>query len=156
MDSMDSAPSPHDHGAADHRADSPFFDRREALFASARLALGGVLGGLLASSTGCRSPQNQRDAPDVKEGVPSGYIIDPAICTHNFDCARVCPCAAIGFGDHAVKDGPVCRQCYIDLDKCCACGRCFRVCPDNAIVPTYGPDKIPAREIGRAPKTESG
>lgn len=88
--------------------------------------------------------------------MPTGYTIDPAICTHNFDCERVCPCGAIGFTEEDAKDGDTaeCRTCWVNLDKCCACGRCFRVCPDNAIVPCYGIDKIPARELGRAPKSE--
>ncbi len=128
----------------------PVLNRRQMLWASAsRLTLGGVIGTIMAA-TGCRSARNLRPEP---EGVPTGYVIDPAICTHNFDCKRVCPCDAIGFSGHeANAEGPECRTCWIDLDKCCGCGRCFRVCPDNAIVPTYGPDKIPARELGRAPK----
>lgn len=126
-------------------------DRREMLLSS----VGGVIGGLLAltSASGCRAPQIYRDEP---KGVPTGYIIDPAICTHNFDCQRVCPCDAVGFSvkdAEAGSDEPECRTCWINLDKCCGCGRCFRVCPDNAIVPCYGKDKIPAREIGRAPKS---
>jgi ferredoxin len=137
----------------DHHHDEPDdllrLYRREMLITSTRLALGGVLGGLLGT-VGCRAPTYRREEP---EGVPTGYIIDPAKCTHNFDCGRVCPCEAVGFsGESKGADEPACRSCWINLDKCCGCGRCYRVCPDDAIVPCYGPDKIPAREIGRAPK----
>ena len=125
------------------------FDRREALWSSTRIALGGVLGGLLASATGCRAPAVFRDYPS---GAPTGYVIDPALCTHCRDCARVCRCDAIGFDDDAHKgeEGPACRTCWVNLDKCCACGRCYRVCPEGAIVACYTEDKIPARELGKA------
>jgi ferredoxin len=139
----------HDEGAEHFE---PYFDRRDILRSTSHLALGGVLGSLLAAAEGCRAPQIYRDSPT---GVPTGYIIDPAKCTHNEDCQRVCPCGAVGFeGEAKDGEGPECRTCYINLDKCCACGRCFRVCPDDAIVPCYGVDKIPAREIGRAPKKD--
>lgn len=111
--------------------------------------IGGVLGGLLASATGCRAPAVFRDYPS---GAPTGYVIDPALCTHCRDCARVCRCDAIGFDDDAHKgeEGPACRTCWVNLDKCCACGRCYRVCPEGAIVACYTEDKIPARELGKA------
>ncbi len=127
----------------------PKLNRRQMLWSEAtRFALGGIIGSFLA--TGCRTPRFVREDPD---GVPTGFVIDPAICTHNLDCARVCPCDAIGFTGHAQEgEGPICRTCWIDLEKCCGCGRCYRACPDDAIVPCYGPDKIPARELGRAPK----
>jgi ferredoxin len=140
----------HDEGHAAHGG-GPSLNRRQMLWASAsHLTIGGVLGSILSAASGCRAPQFHRDDP---EGAPpTAYVIDPAICTHNFDCARVCPCDAIGFTGHAEPgEGPECRTCWIDINKCCGCGRCYRVCPDNAIVPCYGPDKIPARELGRAP-----
>jgi ferredoxin len=101
----------------------PKLNRRQMLWSEAtRLALGGILGSFLA--TGCRTPRFVREDP---EGVPTGYVIDPAICTHNLDCARVCPCDAVGFTGHSSEDdGPVCRTCWIDLEKCCGCGRCYR------------------------------
>ncbi len=128
----------------------PNLNRRQMLRGAAQtLTLGGVLGSIL-SAAGCRTARYFRDDP---EGAPTAYVIDPAICTHNKDCGAVCPCDAIGFKGHAEDgEGPACRSCWIDVNKCCGCGRCYRVCPDNAIVPCYGPDKIPARELGRAPR----
>jgi NAD-dependent dihydropyrimidine dehydrogenase PreA subunit len=113
------------------------FDRREALFASTMLALGGVLGPL-AAATGCRLPQNYHNFPS---GSPTSYVVDWTLCTRCGDCERVCPCKAVG----GHPDDP--EQCWIHTDKCCGCGRCYRVCAPLAIVPCYGPDKRPARDL---------
>jgi ferredoxin len=119
------------------RADPALIDRREALWSAGVAAIGGVLGSLMGL-TGCRAPQVYRDYPS---GSPTGYLVDTSICTRCGDCYRVCRCDAVG-GHPNDPD-----QCWILIDKCCACGRCYRVCDVDAIVPCYGPDKKPPREL---------
>jgi ferredoxin len=135
-----------------NRRDQELFDRREALRRGAGAALGGVLGSLLISS--CRAPQVYRDFP---AGSPTGYLVDPRYCTRCGDCLRVCRCDAVGgytFNETDKKKSPARNeeesdkhQCWIYIDKCCACGRCYRVCDVDAIIPCYGEDKKPAKEI---------
>jgi ferredoxin len=117
------------------------FDRREALWSAGALAVGGVLGSLMGL-TGCRATEVYRDFPD---GAPTGYIIDPTVCTQCGDCERVCRCDAVPHTGH--PEDPDHKQCWIDISKCCACGRCFRVCDVDAIVPMYGTEKKPRRPI---------
>jgi ferredoxin len=119
------------------------FDRREALWLSSRLAVGGVLGTLLAAA-GCRATPAVRGFPD---GSPTAYYVDPALCTHCQDCLRVCRCDAIGFdasASHGANE-PECTVCFINEDKCCVCGRCYVVCNPGAIIACYGEDKMPGK-----------
>lgn len=128
------------------------YNRRDALFRAAGMAVGGVLGSLLLSS--CRAPQVYRDFP---QGSPTGYLVDPRFCTRCGDCLRVCRCDAVGgftYDADNKKKSPATseeesdkHQCWIYIDLCCACGRCYRVCDVDAIVPVYGADRKPAREI---------
>jgi len=143
------------------------FDRREALVRYGAMAVGGVLGSLLLS--GCRSPEVYRDFPQTDEarydprlgiGPPTGYLVDPRYCTRCGDCLRVCRCEAVGGYTFNENDKPGTytspamteeesdkHQCWIYLDKCCACGRCYRVCDVDAITPCYGDDKKPYRVL---------
>jgi ferredoxin len=121
----------------DSHNDPALLDRREALWGAGMAAIGGVLGSLF-SLTGCRAPMVYRDYP---KGSPTGYLVDPSICTRCGDCYRVCRCDAVGGHPNDAE------QCWIIIDKCCACGRCYRVCDVDAIVPCYGPDKKPAHEL---------
>ena len=135
-----------------HEEHDHLYDRREALLRGAALALGGALGSILLS--GCRAPMVYRDFP---QGSPTGYLVDPRICTRCGDCLRVCHCDAVGgftYDEHNSKKSPAKSpdeadpgQCWIYIDMCCGCGRCYRVCDVGAIIPTYGKEKKPAQEI---------
>jgi ferredoxin len=108
------------------------------------MAVGGVLGGLIAAATGCRATPAVRP---FAGGSPTAYYVDPALCTHCQDCLRVCRCDAIGFdaSTHRGADEPECTTCFINEDKCCVCGRCYVVCNPGAIVACYGDDKMPGK-----------
>jgi len=143
-----------------HREEEVVMDRREALRRTAGLALGGVLGSLVLSS--CRAPMVYRDFPQPGDRFqhndpPTGYLVDPRYCTRCGDCLRVCRCDAVGgytFDANNKKKSPAKNeeesdkhQCWIYIDLCCGCGKCFRVCDVDAIIPCYGPDRVPAKPI---------
>src|ERR1700722_16958859 len=101
----------------------PYLDRREALRTTAHLALGGVLGSLLAASSGCRGVRVYQDPPEIDRslkdpvadrdarrfaglGPPTAYTIDPGYCSHHGGCARVCPAGASGLAAESKGDEP--------------------------------------------------
>ena len=68
-------------------------------------------------------------------------ITDKCSGTCNFECTDVCPNEAIHPTKTEIRNfGSDNKQLFINPDKCCSCGACEALCPNDAI---YDEENLP-------------
>jgi len=78
-----------------------------------------------------RAEYDTTDKIIVKKGAGKSAVLIPKFCKGCGICIEKCPVKALRFGDTLGVYGTPSPE--IDLEKCIACGNCFRFCPDSAI-----------------------